>query len=205
MRLIDLSQNIMDNMPVYPGDCEVILRQSHFYNRDKYNDHRLDTGMHVGTHVDGPMHMTNVNQYLCDFDLESFCGEGCIINAQNESIIKLKDEHLNIIKENSIVIIHTGMDRYYGTEKYYSEHPVLEMLLCEVLVKKKVKMVGFDMPSPDTFPFEIHKYLLSHKVLILENLTNLDKIKEENNFEIIAFPLKIESDSSMVRAVARIK
>lgn len=205
MKLIDLSQDIRNSMPVYPGDCEVILTQSHLFNRDKYNDHRLETGMHVGTHVDGPMHMTDVNQYLCDFDLESFCGEGCIINAQNESIIKLKDEHMEIIKENSIVLIHTGMDRYYGTEKYYSEHPVLDMLLCEVLVNKRVKMVGFDMPSPDKFPFELHKYLLNNKILILENLTNIDKIKGSNDFEVIAFPLKIKSDSCMVRAVAKIK
>lgn len=204
MKLIDLSQNIDNGIPVYPGDCEVVLEHTHLYSRDHYNNHRLETGMHVGTHVDGPMHMTAVNKYISDLDLESFCGKGCIIRIQNENIIMLKDEYLNIVKGKSIVLIHTGMDCCYGEEKYYSNHPVLNIPFCEMLVKNNIKMVGLDMPSPDRFPFEAHKYLLSHDVLILENLTNLDKIKDDDNFEVMAFPLKIKSDSCMVRAVARV-
>jgi len=204
MKIIDLSQNIECGMPVYPGDCEVTLSQTHVYSRDQFNDHMLQTGMHVGTHVDGPMHMTDINKYICDLELESFCGQGCIIHAQNENIIKLKDEYLDIIKGKSIVLIYTGMNYCYGEEKYYSNHPVLDMSFCEILVKNNVKMVGVDMPSPDKFPFEIHKYLLSNDVLILENLTNLDKINVDDNFEVMAFPLKIKSDSCMVRAVVRV-
>ena len=204
MKLIDLSQNIEDGIPVYPGDSEVILTQTQVFSRDYYNNHRLETEMHVATHVDGPMHMTDVNKYICDLGLDSFCGQGCIIHAQNENIIKLKDEYLDIVKGKSIVLIHTGMDCYYGEEKYYSKHPVLDIPFCEMLVKNNVKMVGIDMPSPDRFPFEVHKYLLSHDVLILENLTNLDKINGDDNFEVMAFPLRIKSDSCMVRAVVRV-
>jgi kynurenine formamidase len=204
MRLIDLSQNIEGGIPVYPGDSEVLLNQTHLYSRDHYNNHRIETGMHVGTHIDGPMHMTDVNRYICDLELDSFWGQGCIIHVPNEAIIKLKDEYLDLIKGKSIVLIHTGMDCYYGKENYYSKHPVLDISFCEMLVKNKVKMVGLDMPSPDRFPFEIHKYLLKHNVLILENLTSLDKIKDDDNFEVLAFPLKIKSDSCMVRAVARV-
>jgi len=204
MKLIDLSQNIEDGMPVYPGDSEVILNHTHVYSRDQYNNHRLDTGMHIGTHVDGPMHMTDVTKYICDLGLDNFCGQGCIIHAQNKKIITLKDEYLEIVKGKSIVLIHTGMAYYYGKEQYYSKHPVIDMPFCEMLVKNSVKMVGFDTPSPDRFPFEVHKYLLSHDVLILENLTNLDKINDNDHFEVMAFPLKIKSDSCMVRAVARV-
>jgi len=204
MKLIDLSQNIECSMPVYPGDCQVILSQSNVYSRDKYNNHRLQTGMHIGTHVDGPMHMLDINRYICDMGLDSFCGEGCIIHARNEGAIRLKDEYRHVIKEKSIVLIHTGMDYCYGQEKYYNEHPVLDISFCELLVKKGVKMIGIDMPSPDRYPFEVHRYLLSHNVLILENLTNLDKINTDDTFEVIAFPLKIKSDSCMVRAVARV-
>ncbi|MHB8064620.1 MAG: cyclase family protein [Ruminiclostridium sp.] len=204
MKLIDLSHDIVYGMPIYPGDSEVILTQTKVYSRDQYNDHRLETGMHVGTHVDGPMHMTDVNSYICDLNLDSFIGQGCIIHAQNQNIIKLKDEYIDLVKGNSIVLIHTGTDCCYGEGKYYSEHPVLDMPFCEMLVKNNIKMVGLDMPSVDRFPFAIHKYLLSHEVLILENLTNLDKINDDDSFEVMAFPLKIKSDSCMVRAVARV-
>ncbi len=204
MKLIDLSQNIESGMPVYPGDSDVKLLQTNVYIKDHYNNHHLEAGMHVGTHVDGPMHMTDVNKYVGDLSLDHFCGDGCIIHTRNEDIIKLKNEHLDIIKGKSIVLIHTGMDYCYGKENYYLKHPILDMSLCEVLVNNNIKMVGFDMPSPDRFPFSVHKYLLSNGVLILENLTNLEKIKEDDNFEVMAFPLKVKADSCMVRAVARV-
>lgn len=204
MRLIDLSQNIELGMPVYPGDSSVVLEHTNKFSIDYYNNYRIYTGMHVGTHVDGPMHMTDTNQYINELDLSSFYGQGCIINSQNESIIKQKDEYLEIIKGKSIVLIHTGMDKFFGSENYYTKHPVLDISFCEMLVENNIKMVGFDMPSPDRSPFEVHKFLLSNNVLILENLTKLDKISAEDHFELMAFPLKIKADSSMVRAVVRI-
>ncbi|MMZ61514.1 hypothetical protein D1872_236670 [compost metagenome] len=60
------------------------------------------------------------------------------------------------------------------------------------------------MPSPDKFPFEIHKYLFSNQVLIAENLTNIDQLLNVNSFEIIALPLLINTDSSIARIIARL-
>jgi kynurenine formamidase len=204
MKLIDLSQKIENDMPVYPGDSSVTLNHSNIYERDKYNNHWLGTGMHAGTHVDGLMHMLDVSSYICDVDLNSFYGEGCIIHTQNQDVITYRSEYENIVRQKSIVLIHTGMDCCYGQATYYNEHAVLDISFCELLARKEVKMVGFDMPSPDRYPFEVHKYLLSHNIYILENLKNLDKINEYDKFEIMAFPLKIKADSCMVRAVAKI-
>lgn len=204
MKLIDLSQTIENGMPVYPGDSSVKLTQTRVYAKDHYNNHSLETEMHVGTHVDGPMHMLDLKKYICDFDLENFCGKGCVIRTRNEILIKMKDSYLDKIRGKDIILFNTGMDSCYGSEEYYSKHPILDESFCEMLVNNKIKMVGFDMPSPDRFPFNIHKYLLSHNVLILENLTNLDKISDNDDFEVMAFPIKIKSDSCMVRVVARV-
>ena len=65
-------------------------------------------------------------------------------------------------------------------------------------------MVGFDFPSPDYHPFNIHQILLGNQILILENLTNLSELLPYREFELLAFPLKINADSSPVRVVARI-
>ncbi len=206
MELIDLSQSIEPQMPVYPGDRAVKLSQSNFYFKDKYNNHFLETGMHVGTHVDGPMHMAETNRYISSFPLESFCGEGCVIESKDMKVITKCNEYLDIIirKSCSVVLIHTGMDAFYGQPKYYNEHPVIDIPFCQMLVENNIKMIGIDAPSPDRYPFEIHKYLFSKNIVILENLTNLDKIGVGTKFEVFAFPLKIQADSSMVRAVGRI-
>ena len=76
---------------------------------------------------------------------------------------------------------------------------------CKFLVRMNIKMVGMDMPSPDKYPFEIHKMLLSNNIYIIENMTNLDKLLETDGFEVYAFPLRINADSSIARAVARVK
>ncbi len=205
MKLIDLSQPIKSGMPVYPGDSEVKLEQSRKFNIDGYNNHSISTQMHIGTHLDGRMHMLEVDEYIGNKPLESFFGSGGIIHAENEELIRMKPGYLEIIREKEIILLNTGMAKRYGTEEYYLAHPVLDMDFCKYLAENKVKLVGFDLPSPDRYPFEVHKFLFKNNIMILENLTNLDKLSNTDEFEICAFPLKLEADSSMTRAVAIIR
>lgn len=204
MKLIDLSYKISDNMPVYPGDPKTDLLQIKYLNTDKYNNFRLDICMHSGTHIDSPMHLTDSIKYISELPLEAFIAEGCILDVRNQETIKMKAEYDSIIKEKSIVLLYTGFDAHYGTKEYYENSPCVDEELCKFLIEKNVKMVGMDTPSPDRYPFEIHKMLLKNNIFILENLTNLDQLLSADRFEVIAFPLKIKADSSMTRAVARI-
>jgi len=204
MTYIDLSQPIQNGMPVYPGDSAVKLDQSKIYSIDYYNNHTITAGMHIGTHIDGRMHLLDVREYIGNMPPEHFCGKGGIIHAENESVIKMKESYLEIIRDKKVILFHTGMDKFYGSEKYYSEHPILDMTVCKALAESNVSLIGVDMPSPDRFPFEIHKFLLNHNIFIIENLTNLDKLSSAMEFEVFAFPLKIDADSSPLRVVARV-
>jgi len=204
MKLIDLSHEIYYGMPVYPGDPEINLLHIKQLDSDKYNNHKLEINMHAGTHIDSPMHLTDSTQYISESPLESFIAEGCILDVRNLPIIGYKNEYDALVKENSIVLLYTGFDKHYGTNEYYENHPCLNIEFCRFLIKKKVKMVGMDTPSPDRYPFEIHRILFKNNIYILENLTNLDQLLNFNKFEVIAFPLKIKADSSITRAVARI-
>lgn len=203
-KIIDLTHLISHCMPVYPGDEQTKLYQTQFLQTDKFNNHRLEISMHSGTHIDSPMHLTGREEYIYQFPLENFIGIGCIIDVRNEPLIKLKEEYREKITENSIVLFYTGFGSLFGTDKYFEQNPVIDMELVELLVEKKVKLVGIDSPSPDKYPFEVHKKLFDNNVLILENLTNLGQLISIKNFEVIAFPLKIKADSSILRVVARI-
>jgi len=204
MKLIDLSHVIEDGMPVYPGDIKTNLHQVKYLSTDKYNNHRLDIDMHSGTHIDSPMHLTDCRQYISELPLESFIADGCVLDVRNQAIIKFKPEYDALVKENSIVLLYTGFDKYYGTKEYYENYPCMDIDLCRFLIEKNIKMVGMDTPSPDRYPFEIHKLFFMSNIYVLENLTNLDQILNADRFEVIAFPLKIKADSSITRAVARI-
>lgn len=204
MKLIDLSHEIYDGMPVYPGDTTTDLQQIKYLNVDEYNNYKLVINMHSGTHIDSPMHLTECIQYVSEFPLESFFAEGCILDVRNQPVIKYKPEYDALVKENSIILLYTGFDAHYGTKTYYEDHPCIDMDLARLFIEKKVKMVGIDTPSPDRYPFEIHKLLFNNNIFILENLKNLDQLLNIDRFEVIALPLKIKADSSMTRAVARI-
>lgn len=200
--LVDLTQTITDGLPVYPGDEETKLYQTKFVERDKYNNHKLEISVHAGTHIDSPMHFLNTKKYISQLPLDTFIGEGILLDVRGEEEIDIKEKYYSLVKENSIVLLYTGKDKDFGNKKYF-KHPALTLRFAEFLVEKKVKIVGMDMISPDEYPFEIHTKLFENNMLIIENLTNLDQLHKFNRFEVMAFPLKIKADSSILRVVAR--
>lgn len=204
MKLIDLTHAFTDDMPVYPGDTKPIIRRTHEVSTDGYNDHDITTGMHVGTHMDAPLHFVDGGKTMDQISPEKFFGEGVLIDARGKTEIDsdlLKDITLT---ENSIVLILTGFDKKFRAEIYYKNYPVLTLAFAEKIIKAKVKAVGTDTPTPDKPPFPIHKMLLPNEILIIENLTNLEQLLGVNNFEIIALPVKLSTEAAPVRVMARI-
>jgi kynurenine formamidase len=204
--IIDLSQVIEDNMPVHPFDGLVRVYEDKILERDNYNNSRLETGMHAGTHIDAPRHFLNSDMYIKDYELEHFIGNGCLLDVRGESVITLKDEYYDSVKESDIVLLFTDFSSLYGKDDYYerfNNHPIVDTKLANFFIERKIKMLGMDMPKPDNYPFEIHKLLLNNNIFIMENLTNLDKLISVLRFEVIALPLKIKAEASIVRAVAR--
>ena|SRR5690554_1570013 len=191
-------------MPVYPYDDKVKLFQDKFLEKDEYNNFKLEIGMHSGVHIDTSMHLINRKTFINEIPLEKFTGKGCLLDVRDKKIIGFKQEYTGVVNENDIVILYTNYGDKFGTEEYYRNHPVVNEDLANFFVEKNIKMLGMDLPSPDRYLFKIHKKLLENDVLIIENLTNLSKLININNFNIIAFPIKIKAEASMARVVASI-
>jgi kynurenine formamidase len=202
-KLIDLSQEIKNDMAVHPYDEQVKLYQDKFLQEDKYNNFRLEIGMHAGTHIDTPMHLTDRETFINDISLDNFVGKGCLLDVRGESMIEYKEKYSDIVNEDDIVLLFTGYNTKFGTEEYYKNHPEIDKELANFFIERKVKMIGIDLPSPDSYPFEIHKKLFENNVLIIENLTNLAKLQNIDEFEVEAFPLHIRAEASPARVVAR--
>ncbi len=201
---IDLSQPVTDNLFVYQGDTPPRLQKVNSLATDGFNNYQITSGMHAGTHIDGPMHLTESNQFINEIPIEKFIGKGVLLNASGENNITEKSEYKTIITPECIVLIYTNHAKFFGTPEYYSDYPVLSDELAELLVERKIKMLCLDSPSPDKHPYTIHKLLLAKNILIAENLTNIEKLLGVAEFEVYAFPLKITADSSPARIIARI-
>ncbi len=202
---IDLSHPVTNGMPVYQGDPPVKLMQQSTFFRDGFSDFHFSSGMHSGTHVDGPMHLTSSLTRMAELPLNCFAGSGFLVQAEGQQVIALPETTFHLLTHNSVVLFFTGFDQHWGNDHYFDHHPVLSEQTARLLVQKQVKMVGIDFPSPDYAPYNIHKILLDNQILILENLTNLATLLPYREFELLAFPLKMEADSAPVRVVARVE
>lgn len=198
-RIVDLSHEIEPGMPVYPGDEPMELVQTRWLEKDQHNNHQLRIGMHVGTHLDAPLHMLPSEQYVSKLPLTSLIGPGCVLDVRNQPLIQWQPNYDRQVPTGSIILLYTGHDQWYGSDRYFLDHPRVAPEFCEFLLAKRVKLLGMDLPSPDGPPFPVHKCLLSQGVYLLENLTNLNQLLDWPSFEVIVLPLRIRADGAPVR------
>ena len=203
-RFIDLTHTFDENMPVYPGDPEPQLYPTADFKSDGYNDFKIETGMHIGTHIDGPQHMTEDGSTISEINPKSFIADGHLIDARNHNPLPPELIDLDQIKPGDIVLVFTGCGHQFRSPDYYQTYPEFSLEFARLLVKAKIAAVGMGTPSPDGLPFPAHKVLLRENILVIENLTNLDKLLDINRFRVFALPLKLKADSAPARVVAEI-
>lgn len=204
MKYIDLTHTFKHGMPVYPGDSNPeLIKTADDYEGGKIIHYQLKTSMHVGTHMDAPLHMLQNGKRLNEYPVDHFFGKGHLIDARGKSIgINLLEGKQ--ISKGDIVLIVTGFSSKFGTSEYYESHPEISDAFASKMVELGVSIVGMDTPSPDRLPFAIHKVLLGSDVLIIENLTNLESLLEHVQFTVVALPAKFDAEAAPVRVVAQI-
>lgn len=201
MKIIDLTHTFTKDMPVFPGDNFPKLTEK----IDEENDivhFDIESSMHVGTHMDGPLHMIPGGRKLSEIDIERFVANGHLMDARgkNEIGAELLDS-LNIEK-GDCVLICTGFDSKFREPSFYTDYPDLTEEFAHKLVELGVKFIGLDTPSPDKAPYNVHRILLKEEILIIEGMSGLTQLLDVKKFEVIALPAKFEAEAAPVRVVA---
>lgn len=219
MRVVDLSHTIEEGMPVYP------THPQYFHMRwntgDPSNLYQLLISEHAGTHLDSPCHFYSVKNDPRYIDLEKFPIKSFIGRAVKLSFSGLngnvqlvpediqKWEQLNFALEpGDAAVFHYGWDEKWAKlpegKEFLKNWPGITRAAATYLVQKGVRLVATDCLGIDgsgTTDLGAHFTLLESKVLIVENLTNLNQV--ENAFILITLPLKIKDGTgSPIRAVA---
>lgn len=204
MRRIDLTHPLNSSVPVYPEDHEVRLIQETSLETYDSNVFSIETGLHVGTHMDGPLHMRKESPMLSQFPVDRFFGRGVLLDARGRREIGEDVLGGNVLERGDVVLLHTGWDKGFWRDGYMSGYPVITKDFARILAEVPIGMLGVDSPSPDNPPYEVHHVLFEADILILENLCCLEQLLDVPSFIVIALPLKTETDSSLVRVVAEI-
>ncbi|OWZ83682.1 cyclase family protein [Natranaerobius trueperi] len=210
MNIIDLTHSIHDKMPVYPGTTPPVFETSNTLETDGFIEKRITMFSHTGTHIDAPSHIFEDDISLDDFNIDDFIGKGTVINVKSNYEIS-KDiliNHEQDISSADFLLFNTEWNKLWGKDDYYHDYPVLTTKAAKWLIDNfNLKGIGVDAISMDRAQDDhlpIHHLLLKNKLLIIENLTNLEKL--ENSFTFYCLPLKTQnSDGAPVRAIAIIQ
>lgn len=205
-RYLDLSHRFNKEMSLYPGSEPPVIEQITSVKEDGYNMMRYDITNHICTHLDAPGHMIENGKFIHEFDISKFQGIATVIDCRNQSSIGIECFE-GKIDDIDTVLLYSGWEHYYESEKYYYEYPVLTIEACKYLIDKGIRIVGVDYFSVDPIDatkFSVHYELLGNDVILYENLCNLKDLIGKR-FEFMGFPIQVEADGFPVRAVARIK
>ncbi|OCA99640.1 cyclase family protein [Clostridium beijerinckii] len=211
MKVIDLTHTISENMPVYPGTEKPKLEVSSTYEKDGFKETLLTMFSHTGTHMDSPAHLFSQRTTLDSFSAEQFVGKGIVVYCSNlKEGQKITMKYIEAVKEKAdiaqYILFYTGWDKYWGTDAYFGNYPYITEEVAEYLIKSKKKGVGIDVIGIDPIKDEnltIHKKLFAETdIVVIENLTSLDKVRNDI-FTFCALPIKFkDSDGAPVRAIA---
>lgn len=223
--IIDLTHDMYHRMPGWPGHSQFTVEDLKIFNIDGYAVKKMSLNTHHGTHIDVEAHMIENGRTLDTYPLESLMGNAIIIDVSDSkpaSPIELSSikKYEKLIGKGDIVLLYTGWDKLRGNSlKYLFEWPYVDTDLAKYLADKQIKMVGTDglsiggwggdVPAHKMVTDsagEVHRILLKKNIIILEEVANLGKLLDGNEFMktfFMAIPLKLDgADGSPVRALA---
>ncbi len=212
MKHLDLTLTISESIPNFPGSPSPQFIPWSTIKDDDYNLELLFLSSHTGTHLDAPYHFSKNGAKIHQIPLTRLVGNALLIKikkVKDQMITKndlLEFERKNgEIKNFSSIIFFTDWQKNLNKNFYFTNNPGLSKSATEYLVSKKINLVGIDSPSIDlgiAKSFTAHKILAKNNILIVENLSNLEKIPTLD-FDFIILPLKLkDATGSPVRAIA---
>ena len=212
MAAVDLTLTISNNLPMFPGSPKPQFISWTTLDKDGYNLELLFLSSHSGTHMDAPYHFIKNGKKIHEIPASRFANDAVLIKLRKKEnqpitkndIISFEKKHGKISK-NATIVFSTGWHKKLHSNNYFTKNPGLSVSAAKYLVTKKINLVGIDSPSIDSgtdSKFTVHKILSKNNILIVENLTNLEKIKK-NYFKLVVLPLKLkDATGSPVRAIA---
>ncbi|MGK2937257.1 MAG: cyclase family protein [Solirubrobacteraceae bacterium] len=223
--LIDLSRDIHEGMPLWPGHQLpfAMVNQTHDGFKARWGTnfgfraHNWLLSEHTGTHTDAIFEYDPAGATLDDMPLEYYYGSAICLDLRDVRhpdyitadilAAALGASGLEIVS-GDIVLLYTGHgDRTFGTPEFINVYSGLDRSGAVWLAEAGVVNIGIDslaIDHSDDMEFVGHAVCAEYQIVNTENLTNLDKVVGKR-FEYFGLPLHFrEGTGSPVRAVARL-
>ena len=206
MPIFDITLAISNDLPVWPGDPAInFYRVADVNNGDVCTLSRLESGSHIGTHLDAPLHFVKGGRTVDQLDLTVLIGPCQVVHVPDAPVIDaaLLDT-LDIPADTRRLLFRTRNSEIWarGDNAFHTEYVGINPSGAAWLVERGIQLVGVDYMSvaPYADTMVPHEILLGAGIIAVENL-HLSGI-EAGNYQLICLPLKLkDGDGAPVRAI----
>lgn len=195
MTLYDISLTYTEDLPTWPGDPTIQLKQiSSIEDGEMANVTHLSMCAHSGTHVDAPDHFLGNGKTVESIPLELMVGPAAVVEVRAEGTITAADLISAQIPEGTKrILLKTANSEVWaaGNMEFQEDFLAPDKEAAKYLIELGIEVIGVDYLSvaPFTDPEPTHKTLLEAGVLIIEGL-DLSGV-EPGEYTLYCLPLKI--------------
>jgi kynurenine formamidase len=201
--LIDLSHTVEHGMITYKGlpapvICDYLSREdsrSHYAAGTEFHIGKIEMVANTGTYLDSPFHRYADGKDLSELALASLADlDGIVIHAGSggRAISEVAFEGGDL--RGKAVLVHTGWDAHWRTDRYFEGHPFLTADAAQYLTDSGAALVGIDSLNIDDTADgrrPVHSTLLAAEIPIVEHLCNLGQLPDWG-FHFFAVPVKVK-------------
>lgn len=206
MSIIDITLPLREGMLAWPGS--VGLTHEWVKRIDaggSSNDSIIKADIHLGTHIDAPLHFIDNAASVENIELEVLCGQAFVVEIKGAAAISENELQAAAIPENTERLLIKTDNSFNGYEDGFNEKFVaLTEGGASWLVERGIMLVGIDYLSVGPYPdgSKVHRALLGAGLVLLEGI-NLSRASQ-GSYELICLPLKIVgAEGAPARAILR--
>lgn len=201
----------VERVPTFPAP---VVERFASMPDDPLNVTRIDLVVHVGTHLDAPVHFIPDGPAVHEIPIGRLCGHGVVLRLDLEPLDLITPDHLAGLtsrhKPGGMLLLDSGWAARWGTPSYH-QHPSFTVEAAQWIVDAGFTLIAIDFATPDLalserpaeFDWPVHQVLLSNGVLIVEHL-DAPTALVNSRVEVVVGAAKITgADGAPARVVAR--
>jgi len=216
-KLIDLSHTVEHGMITYKGlpaplICDFLSREesrSRYAEGTEFQIGKIEMVANTGTYLDSPFHRYANGKDLSELALASLADLDCVVvrvvsrsrRAINRDVFK------GASVKGKAILVHTGWDANWRTDRYFEGHPFLTGDAAKFLTDSGATLVGIDsynIDCTDNCTRPVHTALLGAEIPIVEHMCGLAQVPDSGS-RFFAVPVKVKGMGTFpVRAFAAV-
>lgn len=207
MRIWDISVPVSPGLAVWPGDPRVVLeRYASLDAGDVANISRLAASVHVGTHVDAPLHFVDGGIPVPELSLDHLVGPVVVSDARG--VAEITPEVLDALAlppGTRRLLLKTDNSTLWvqPEHEFRTDYVALTPAAAQWVAARGIVLLGVDYLSVQLYADEepeTHVRLLEAGVIVLEGADLRDV--EPGRYVLVCLPVKLAgADGAPARAI----